>query len=189
MAFVFGAASLLSVTVAIVPCMDAVVVGLVSGVIGVALAGLLQIRGRRLEQLRERQIAAADDFGKAAAEVFVTLTARMESLGDPAGREHEWLEEFRQAALAVRAHMHETTRRVPRLELLFGVGSATTAAAAQVTAELYQMSAQLQEGRAPLGEVTAKYNSAADAFGRFNKSAHQVVTLPSWRHWVGWTSA
>src|SRR5262245_38530866 len=112
--------------------MDAVVIGLVSGVIGVAVAGLLQIRGRRLEQLRERQIEAADEFAKAAAEVFLTLTARMESLGDPAGREREWLEGFQRAAMDARALMHETTRRLPRLELLFGVESATAGSATEV---------------------------------------------------------
>jgi hypothetical protein len=152
--------------------------------LGVAVAGALQLRGSRLDQLRERQIAAADDFGKAAGEVFVTLTVRMELLGDPAGREQEWLEQFQQAASDVRAQMHETTRRLPRLELLFGVESATAGAAAKITEGLFRMTALMQQG-ADQGEVDENYKSAADAFGRFNDSAHRAVTVPAWRQRLG----
>jgi hypothetical protein len=167
--------------------METVLVGFLSGVLGVVAAGLLQIRGSRLEQLRDRQIAAADEFGQVAAEVFVTLTARMETLGDPSGREQEWLVRFQEASNEVRKQMHETTRRLPRLEILFGVDSPTAGSAGKVVEGLYRMTAQLKAGAGTLEEVTTNYRSAADAFGRFNKAAHGAVSLPAWRQWVGWS--
>jgi hypothetical protein len=161
--------------------METILVGLLAGVIGAGMTGLLQIRGQRLDQLRTRQISAADELTSAAAEVFVSLTARMQSLGDPPGREAAWLAGFKAASDEAQANMHQATRAFPRIELLFGVNSPTGAAGAQMISGLFRMTEELRKQPGSRQVVIDNYQGAADAFGDFNREANRVITLPAWR--------
>jgi hypothetical protein len=168
-----------------------VVVGLLSGVIGAGLTGLLQLRRDRLDRLRERQLAAADDFATVAAEVFISLAVRMETL--PSGEaalaqlsddeKREWLEQIRRASKETRKDVHVATARLPRLELLFGVDSPPAAAATQLIGHLHKMSLELAKERGDLPTFTREYTSAAEASGRFHKAANAVVAQSQWARW------
>jgi hypothetical protein len=161
--------------------MESILIGLLGGVIGAGLAGLLQLRGARLEQLRERQIIAADEFASAATEVLVLLTTRAEALGPSAGRETEWLADLNEIAAEIRVLAHEVTRRLPRLELLFGVGRPAAGAAMETAGALLRLTAELQKADTNVDRFVEHHEAAVTAFGRFNKAAHQEMTVPAWR--------
>src|SRR5689334_8875132 len=109
------------------------------------------MRRGRIEQLRDRQLSAADDFASAGTLVFLTLSRKMEALGTPdPTNPRAWLEGFADAVTETRGAIHELTARLARLELLFGVGSATTSKAGELITHLHLMSAELQKpGRDP----------------------------------------
>src|SRR5206468_2406023 len=97
-------------------------------------------RAGRVRELNERQVGASDDFMAAATEVFVSLTASMESLGQPEPEQAQtWLGGMANAVDAAQANVHEVTRRLPRVELLFGSESPAAAAAAKTLRHLLKM--------------------------------------------------
>jgi hypothetical protein len=152
------------------------------GFAGVIAGGLLQMRRGRIEQLRERQLVAADDFATAATAAFVQLTQKMEALGrpDPANPA-PWLVGFKRAVDESRDVLHELTHRLPRLELLFGVGSPTAAAAMNVSRHLHAMMNELDKHPGDEAVVVAEFGAAADSFGAFNREANKVMTHAGWR--------
>jgi hypothetical protein len=165
--------------------LDAAVTALV-GFAGVIAGGLLQMRHGRIDQLRERQLVAADDFASAATTFFVDLTRRMETLGrpDPTDPTH-WLEGMKAAIDGIRNVLHDMTHRLPRLELLFGVGSPTASAAMNVSSHLHRMVTELDQHPPDPTTVETEYEAAADYFGEFNKHANEVMTRPGWRQLIG----
>lgn len=164
--------------------MDTALIAL-AGLIGVIAGGLLQMRRGRIEQLRERQLVAADDFASAAMMVFITLSRKMEELGDADLEDIKpWLDGFAEAVAQTRDVLHELTARMSRLELLFGVGSPTASKAAETIGHLHRLTLEMQKDvRDPKPGIDA-YEAAADAFGEFNRRAHQVMTEPGWRRWA-----
>jgi hypothetical protein len=160
---------------------DAALTALV-GFIGVIAGGLLQMRRGRIEQLRERQLVAADDFASAGTIVFLTVSLKMEALGQPdLANPKPWLDGFSAAVTETRDALHELTARMPRLELLFGVGSSTASKAGQLISHLHRMTLELKKPVRDASSVVEEFEAAADAFGEFNRSAHQAMTLPGWR--------
>jgi hypothetical protein len=161
--------------------LDAAITALV-GFAGIIAGGLLQMRRGRIEQLRERQLVAADDFATAATAVFVQLTQKMEALGrpDPANPA-PWLEGFKRAVDESKDILHELTHRLPRLELLFGAGSPTASAGMNVSRHLHAMMKELNKHPGDQAVVVAEFEAAADSFGEFNKAANNVMTRGGWR--------
>lgn len=161
--------------------MDAAITALV-GFAGIIAGGLLQMRSGRIDQLRERQLIAADDFSTAATAVFVQLTQKMEALGRPdPTNPAPWLEGFKRAVTESKDVLHDLTHRLPRLELLFGVGSPTASAGMNVSRHLHCMMNELDKHPGDETVVVAEFEAAADAFGEFNKEANKVMTRAGWR--------
>jgi hypothetical protein len=162
---------------------DAALTALV-GFLGVIAGGLLQMRRGRIEQLRERQLVAADEFASAGTTVFLTLSLKMEALGQPdLANPKPWLDGFAAAVEETRDALHELTARLPRLELLFGVGSGTPSKGAELISHLHRMTLELKKPARNATPVVKEFEAAADAFGDFNRRANQAMTLPGWRQW------
>lgn len=164
--------------------MDAGLTALV-GFLGVIAGGLLQMRRGRIEQLRERQLLAADDLATAGTVVFLTLSRKMEALGAPEPAAPEaWRHGFAAAVDEARDAVHALTARLPRLELLFGVGSPPASKAAELIDHLHRMTSELNNAGGNAQRVVELYEAAADAFAGFNWEAHEAMTVPEWQRWM-----
>jgi hypothetical protein len=161
------------------------VLGLVSGLVISVVAGLLGIRGQQLSQIRDRQIAGADDFAGVASDVLVSLGARMEAIGQPQGREEEWLRQFREAATEAREATHETTRRLARIELLYGRETEASKAAITTVVHLLRMTEELRKDNGDVSVVEAEHEAASKSLGGFATRAHKIFTRPAWHSWLG----
>ncbi len=158
--------------------MDTALVAIVGGAVGAGVTGLLQLRRDRVEALRQRQLAAADDYATLLAQVFLRLSARIDSLPSAdslktdAERE-KWLSDLNLAANASRSDLREASAAAPRIELLFGVNSEVGQAALQAIRHLLLMSDALNKRN--LDAFNTEYREAANASGRFHRAAHVAI--------------
>jgi RNA polymerase sigma factor (sigma-70 family) len=160
----------------------AALVALGAAILGAIAGGFLRERGDREALLRDRRIAAADDFLTTANEVFVALTEAVEqnpAPGNPA-EAAAWLENMDEATAGARANTHKVTRRVARIELLFQRGSPTSIAAVDITTALLRMTELLRERPADVEGFSTLYEDAVDRMGTFTDRAGAVITTGRW---------
>jgi ABC-type transporter Mla subunit MlaD len=161
-------------------------IALVTAALGAGVGAWLQNKGAGLLQMRDRQLAACDEFIVATQEVFVALTAEMERLGPPrAGAEEEWLEAMDAATAGARANAHNVTRALARLELLFGTGSPAAAAAVTTAKHILEMTSELRRRPGDVQKVVSEYESAIQALQDFIAAARDEITSPAWRELAG----
>jgi hypothetical protein len=161
--------------------METLLIALVAGLVGGVGAKLLELRGHRIANLRERQLDAADDFASAATAVLIRLGANMEGLGTPVDGGAEWLESFRKAVGETRQGVHDVTGRLARVELLFGREQLQSSTAVQVVEALHRMSAEIAKPQSDVAVVAAAFQSSADALGTFTDAVHEALTTPVWK--------
>jgi hypothetical protein len=106
----------------------------------------------------------------------------VESLPEAASVEEQrqWLEQLAAAFRESRKDVHEATGRLPRLELLFGVGSPTASAAANLMNHLHRMSLELQKEPTDIHVFNREFQAAAEASDQFHAAANLVVARSWW---------
>ena len=171
------------------PCFSSVVetaiLAILTALLGAVAGGFLRERGDREALLRDRRLAAADDFLAAALEVFIRLTSEMERNAFPGLEDSDeadaWFERMDAIRAEARDQAHNATRRAARLELLFGRESPTASAAMQLLVDLLQMT-EVVKSRDPDATVRFEevFDSANGAMARFTTLAYAAITAPRW---------
>jgi hypothetical protein len=161
--------------------METALIALVAGAVGAALTGLLQLRRDRVEALRQRQLDAADAFASAVPRVLLKFKEMLEDLprDNTAADFVQWAEAVGNRQRELAADALELTTHTPRIELLFGIGSAASRAALQTSFDVTQAARAL---RSPVDYETLEwaYKLAAGSAFRFHDAVHHVVASSWW---------
>jgi hypothetical protein len=148
-----------------------IVVPLLTAILGAIIAGFLRSRGDRLALLRDRRLAAADDFLATASEVFIGLSQSIEAaprvrVPEDLGNEallQAWADKMKGSIEGARANAHAVTRHATRIELLFGRGSPTSGAAMNLVRVLMQLTETLRAERTDMARFEEHYEAAVVA--------------------------
>lgn len=154
---------------------------MVIAVAGSALAGVVvgvfRTRHERNESFKDRMLTAADDLATGLAQALLAVRQRLDEIED-------WVVEHRDVELQsdlreARRLIDEAAARLARCELLFGVESPPTTAAAACLTSLRQAVWTLEGGgdiHPVWDRAGEQFRAAQEAYRDFATSARQAVS-------------
>jgi dsDNA-binding SOS-regulon protein len=158
------------------PAWATVTIAVVGSALAGVVVGVFRTRHERNESFKDRMLTAADDLATGLTQALLVVRQALEEIED-------WVVEQREFAQTdlkeARRLIDEAAARVARIELLFGVESRATTAAASCPDD--PSSSGLDPGRrrrhsSDLGSRGEQFQPAQQAYREFTTSARDAVS-------------